>query len=192
MFCSKCGDKINTGERFCGSCGEAVNVQPVNQSMPTAVYQQEPAPADQQTSARGALSFKVLSLIALIICAILWFTAPFIAVNILTLGDQPSALQFITDQIAYIGDLTESPSFWAAVLSIVGIVLCFFCTIGNKKTATRIIAILTEIPLAIVLFRTISWVDDIKEFAAVIGLGFWWIFALLFMVIIANGKNARW
>ena len=29
MFCSECGNKLETGERFCGKCGTKVLVEPV-------------------------------------------------------------------------------------------------------------------------------------------------------------------
>lgn len=133
---------------------------------------------------------RLICIIALIISAVLWLTSPFIAINLLTLGDQPSALQFITDDITYIGELTESPAFWAAVFSAAGIIACFVCVIAKKGIASRAIAILAEIPMAWVMVCKLRWAEgDMEYFWDSFGFGFWGIFLLFIVVIIFSGKK---
>lgn len=137
-------------------------------------------------------NIRVPSLIAIFICAILWFFAPFIAINILTLGDQPTALQFITDDIFYIGELTESPAFWAAVFSLGGIIMCFICDIIKKPVVSRIIAVLAEIPMVWAMVNAFRWADgDMEDFFDMFGMGFWGIFLLFLVVILVRGERVN-
>ena len=121
----------------------------------------------------------LLILILLIICAVLWFAAPFIAVNLLTFGNQPTALQFITDDIFYLGDLKQSTAFWAAVISLIGIILCYFFLVRQNFKAICVTAILTEIPMSIALYEGLQWEYN----GGVLGMGFWGI-TILFLIII--------
>lgn len=134
---------------------------------------------------------KTICLILIIVSAALWVTAPFVAINLLTIGEQPTALQLITDDVTYIGELSESPAFWAAVISLAGIVVCFICIVMGKLYATRIIAIITEIPLMWSLVDTIMWAKNEGEKIYYInGFGFWGILLLL-IVVIAFAKNNK-
>lgn len=134
-------------------------------------------------------NYRLIRLISIIICAILWLVAPFIAINLLTLGDQPSALQFIMDDITYIGELTESPAFWAAVSSLGGIVVCFICEIVKKPTVSRITAVVAEIPMVLAMVNAFRWADgDMEDLFDMLGVGFWGIF-LLFLVVILVGEK---
>ena len=182
MYCSRCGKEIDTGSRFCGICGEAVNGQSVNQPGPTRTY--------YSTSPQPVARVKSLCLIAIIICAILWFAAPFLAINMVTLSSnsgQPTALQLATGGATAIGDI--SAEICAAVISIIGIVICFFCVLAKKNIATRVIAILTDITLAIVLIDVISAWQGYADITKVVGIGYIGIFVLLLVVIISSGKS---
>lgn len=137
-------------------------------------------------------SRNTLCIICLVICAVLWLFAPFIAINLLTMGNQPAALDFITDNITYIGELTESPSFWTAVGSMIGIVACFICAVAKKGSCVRVIAIITELPMLWVLVRMFRWADgDMENFFEVFGFGYWGILILLFIVIVLSGKSSE-
>lgn len=137
-------------------------------------------------------NIRIPSIIALVICAILWLVAPFTAINIITLGNQPTALQFITDDITFIGEITETPVFWAAVFSMGGIIVCFFCDIIRKPTVSRIVAAMAEIPMIRVMFNAFRWADgDMEDLFNMLGIGFWGIFLLFLVVILANGKKVN-
>lgn len=139
-----------------------------------------------QSSNRNALC-----IVCMVICAALWAFAPFVAINLLTMGDQPSALDFITDNILYIGELTESLAFWAAVGSLIGIIICFFCATAKKRSAVHTTAILTELPMLCLIIEMFLWADDMEEFSEVFGFGFWCILVLFLVVIAASGKNTQ-
>lgn len=132
-----------------------------------------------------------ICLAAIIICAFLWFAAPFIAVNLLTLGDQPTGLQFITDDIDYIGEMTESPTFWCTVAALIGIVICFILIILKKTRGTLIAALLTEIALMVAFVNAFNWVvlDEEEDLFDAFGAGFWGIAILILIVILLSGSD---
>lgn len=135
------------------------------------------------------------ALISIILCAILWLAAPFLAINILTLDNQPSALQLLMDDVTYIGSLVEDPAFWAAVGSLVGIIVCFLCVIAKKYTGSRVIAALTELPLLIALVHRFLWAADdpgttLNLLSRSLGIGFWGIALLLLVVVLWGGNKA--
>lgn len=141
----------------------------------------------------------LICLAAIIICAILWFAAPFLAVNVLTLGNQPSGLQFIMGNTTYPGNLIGLTSFGAAIASLIGIILIFLCTLIKKDNASHIIAILMEIPMLVAFIDLLIWAaddpgDTFSMIIKAVGIGFWGIFALFFIVILAtrrkDGKKA--
>lgn len=137
-------------------------------------------------------SRNTMCIVCLIICVALWFFAPFVAINILTMGDQPSALDFITDNITYIGELTEAPPFWASVGSLIGIVVCLFCAVAKKGFAVRVVAIITELPLFWVMFEMFRWADgNMDDFFEMFGFGYWCILVLLLIVIVLSGKGTE-
>jgi len=183
MYCTKCGNQIETGAQFCTSCGKAVNVQPL-QPPQTPVY--------QPTITQPVAVFKPICLIAIIICALLWLATPFMAVNRATLSrnsGQPTALQIITDDVSAIGDMANSPVFWAALISIIGIAICFFCTLAKKNTATRVLAILTDISLAIAMLSTLNALSGDAGVTEVAGIGYFGIFILLLLVVFISGNK---
>lgn len=141
----------------------------------------------------------LICLTAIIICAILWFAAPFLAVNVLTLGNQPSGLQFIMGNTTYPGNLVGLTSFGAAIASLIGIILIFLCTLIKKDNASHIIAILMEIPMLVAFIDLLIWAaddpgDTFSMIIKAVGIGFWGIFALFFIIILAtrrkDGKKA--
>lgn len=191
-FCESCGSKLEDDDLFCPECGEpCCTLEEYENRQGNHVKGAEsgisiPSDSDNRESSS---SINYLCLVFLIGCIILWYTAPFAAINLATLGDQPTALQLVMDDVIYIGELTESTAFWAAIASIIGIIICFISTVVTANGMTRIVAVLTEIPLTIALFDIVYWADDIEEFLEAIGPGFWGIFILLFIVICASGKN---
>lgn len=122
-------------------------------------------------------------------CILLWIGAPFAAINILTLGEQPTALQLMQGDVLYLGELSEAPQAWAALISIIGIVICAISTIAAANKVTRTVAILTELPMILVLIAMLDWADDAEELMEALGLGFWGISVLLLIVAIVIGIN---
>ncbi len=127
----------------------------------------------------------IYCLISLVVCVVLWLSAPFVAINILTFGDQPTALQLVMDDVSYIGNLTSTFAFWAALASFVGIIICLVSTIINANTAICVSAIVSECFLLFTLLYAII-LFGIKGIFEIFGVGFWGIFVLLLVVIIVN------
>ena len=128
-----------------------------------------------------------IGIIATILCAFLWLSAPFMAINRATLArnsGQPTALQIVTDDVSKLGDMTDSPVFWCALLSIIGIALCFFF---NKSSTICFIAILTETTLATVMMIMLNSLGGDAGITEVAGIGYIGIFLLLMIVIVVNG-----
>ena len=135
-------------------------------------------------------TIRIPSLIAIVICAILWFSSPFVAVNLITLGKQPSALQLVTGDFFHIGNLSDSPAYWAAVFSIGGIIVCFICDIVKISIVSRIVAVVAEIPMIQAMVNVYRWADgDMERLFDMLGMGFWGIFLLFFVVILISGKK---
>ena len=167
---------------------------------PQANYQTpEPAPADPEfthktvdlnpVSYRDNVAFRPVCLIVLIVCAVLWLFAPFVAVNLITLGDQPTALQFVTDDITYLGDLTDNAEYWASIVTMVCLVICFICILMKKHTPARILAIIALVPMVLTLIHIIDWAGgDFEDMLEIAGIGYWGIFAG-FIVLMIDSKN---
>ena len=133
-------------------------------------------------------AFRPFCLIVLVICLILWFAAPFMAVNLLTMGDQPTALQLITNDVMIIGKITETNAFWGAVISLIGLVVCLICTIFKKNAATRVIAIITASIMALLFATMLN--SSYYEPTDVTGFGYIGIFVLLIITaILSSGKR---
>ena len=165
-ICTYCGTLLLHEAAFCSECGK-----------PCCKVE------NQDKQAKNGIGLKKpLLLILLGVCAILWLAAPFIAVNLLTFGNQPTALQFITDDIIYLVNIKESSAYWAAVVSLAGIILCFFFVTRENYKATCVIAIFTEIPMAIALYEGLQWSYN----GGVLGMGFWGIAILLLIVILVS------
>jgi hypothetical protein len=76
--------------------------------------------------------------------------------NLFTLyvGEQPTAYQSITGDYFFIGTLTDTPGYWAALISGIGIAICFVCTLMRKNIVVCITAILADVALGIAYFAT--------------------------------------
>ena len=139
---------------------------------------------------KSSSTIRIPSLVVIVICAILWFSAPFVAVNLATLGNQPSALQLITGDFLHIGDLSDLPAYWAAVFSIGGIIVCFICDIVKRFVISRIVAAVAEIPMIPVMVDAYLWADgDMEGPFNRLGVGFLGIFLLFLVVIFTAGTN---
>jgi len=190
MFCSKCGTQLDSDVKFCAKCGTATQQEPVAARpavtpLVVAPVYQPISPPTSVPAMKPTASLKPIPLIAIVICAILWFAAPFMAVNMFTMGDQPTALQLVTGDVMLLGEITETPAFWAAVVSAIGIVLCLLFTIAKKNIASRVLSILTNVVLVLAAVMVADM--DLTE---MIGLGYLGIFILLWVVCFAaNNKK---
>jgi len=179
MFCEKCGSQLGCEERFCDICSEGFD-KSANQS-------------NSNPECRRAFvltaSFKPLCRIAILICVLLWVVAPFMTVSSETMGYQSSGFVMVFYSlltcfydIDKIGTVAATPAFWAALISFIGIVVCFF-TLGKKNMVTRITVLITDTSLAaIFVFIFFQIGENVSSVMDVVGIGYIGIFAFLFLV----------
>lgn len=131
---------------------------------------------------------KLICLVALLICIVLWVFAPFLAINYITLDEPPSALRVVLDDVTYFGERTSSSLFWATIVSLIGILVSLLCVFTKKNVVLRITAIVTDVYLlysVIVTWGFDKWeyTEDIgvvvEYISRACGFGFWGIFYLL-------------
>lgn len=190
-FCGYCGAPIPSGVAVCPGCGKPLVSE--NNSMPPEPGRknaEETVSAVDDENEETTIKANYIGMICTGIAMILWFAAPFLAVNLLTLGDQPTAFQLVCHDVTVIGELMETSAFWAALVSAIGIIMCFVGSLASEQKTTRIVAMVTEVPLLVSLLEMASWAYDLEEFFECFGIGFWGI-AVLLLVIAYLNKNSK-
>ena len=210
MFCWKCGKEIPDTGTFCPRCGTdkqrfsvkgsdnkaptvdaqqtvPVNVQPSAQSVTQNNYQPNQG-TTYQPMPQPIGAIRPIPLIAVIICAFLWLAAPFMAVNRATLDAQPSALQLLINNVTLIGNIVETTAFWAALVSLFGIIICLVCMLAKQNTATRVLSIITSAIMLLILIASIAQAN-IDNPIRIVGFGYILIFILLIVVSLTCSKK---
>ena len=191
-YCDQCGTQLNDEDKFCFSCGTWLSVE----DLPGSFLKKDDKEVDNMVSSDNQSNNKqnppriniwCLALIA--VCAFVWFKGPFVAVNLLTMGDQPTAYQIVTDDVLVIGDLEETSVYWAAVGTIIGLIICCVTALCKGNKVVRIVALVSEVPLLIVFLDYISAIDDIEELFDVYGFGFWGLLILLAIIAYVGGQQ---
>jgi|GEM_PF-3213021 len=189
MHCGKCGKQVLGGGRFCGNCGGEVIRQAMMQSNSDSTPQANPIPKSTNSN--------VICILLIGVCAVLWLVAPFISVNAATLSShsgQPTALQILTNDVTAIGSIRGSLVFFAALVSIVCIVICFFCAINRKRTTMSVTATLTNVLLVTTYLNQQSFFArafgrSFSTIGEVVGIGCIGIFLLLFLACFTCPKS---
>ena len=114
------------------------------------------------------------------VCTILWFFAPFMAVNYASVRNQPTAFQVIIGDVWAIGSITvDNPAFYSALVSVIGICLSILFILKNKPKALRITAIIANVVLIIAAYDMMGWsLFRHLSLFDVIGIGYTGIFIL--------------
>lgn len=190
-FCENCGAKLEYSDRFCPECGTSCCVldEHEDNTIDKSGIDVHTALSVDDENSTPSMDINRVCLLLLFGCIILWFTAPFVAINILTLGDQPTALQLIKGDFLYLGELTETVAFWAAIISAVGLIICIIFAFKSAYRTVRTVAIVTELPLVLEMIEMLNWADDAQELFEALGFGFWSILILLFVVICVSGNK---
>lgn len=193
--CSGCGEPLEDGAAFCCYCGTQqtsvypapapvtdttpVNAVPTAQATPSHSGPSAPASTDPVLSTTERTVWDtVLSLF----CGLLWLFAPFIAINLFTMGDQPTALQYIRDDVIYLGELTESEVFWTAVITMLGIIICLIASICKSFRTVRVTSVICLLSLAWMMGRYLYAFDGDSSVWECFGIGYWGL-ALLFLIM---------
>lgn len=213
-FCSACGAKVEVDTPFNPSAAFKMAGDLSNDSVGTPRVHKEPDPVvvsvpdeDRKISEKllnedstytpiecnnkPNANINFISLALVVICAIVWFAAPFMAVNYYTFGDQPTALELLQDEVTYIGDLEESAAYKAAVISIIGLAICLVCVLCKSRVITRIAAAGTLIPLMKTIIDVMQWADDSEEFMDFFGAAYWCIVVGLVLVVFLGGRMRK-
>lgn len=190
-YCGDCGAELKDNMKFCPRCGKRCDM----------VVQPEMSKDRLQNANQHQLSYyEWVCLVALILCIVLWLFAPFLAINRITLDEQPSALQVVIDDVTYFGERSSSSLFWATVVSLIGIFVGFLCVFIKRGVVLRITAIVTDVYLVysvIVTWGFDRWryTEDMGVVAEYIiracGFGYWGILFLLLIVAVFAKNISR-
>ena len=221
MICPKCNATIPDKAVFCPSCGGRVAApapvvpkpEPEDRTVrvrkaapetviPVAVPKPEPQTyipenegwenptVTEVDKPRYIINF--ISLLLLVGCLALWVLMPFMAVNYATMGDQPTALALLLDDVDYLGDLTEALAYWMAIAADGGLVLCLACVLLKSRIVTRILAVIAAAPFVFSIVSVAQWAEDFGEFFEFFGIAFWGILvALLAVAVLGGGWRKR-
>ena len=158
--------------------------QPEYQDPVEDVWKEDPV----FTKEKPGYMINFISLVLLVVCIALWVLLPFMAVNIETLGAQPTALALLLDDVSYTGRLADSLAFWMALVAIAGSVLCLACVVLKSRVVTRILAALTAGAFVVSIVSVAKWAVDIREFFEFFGIAFWGILVALLAVAVLGGS----
>lgn len=210
-FCSACGAKVEIDPEFnpsaafkkAGDLSDDKGASPKVQAEPDPVVVSVPkedrmlsekllndgiTEISEKLGDKPSYMINYVSLALIVICLIVWFATPFMAVNYYTFGDQPTALELLQDDVTYIGDLEESAAYKAAVISVIGLALCLACVLCKSRIITRLAAAGTLIPLTKNIIDVMRWADDSEEFMDFFGAAYWCIVIGLVFVLFLGGR----
>ena len=192
-YCWSCGNPVKPGQKFCGKCGvkleEDVPIEPP--LIPEDDF--ENLAKDKNENARVENS--ILSILCLLLvagCLYLWFCAPLTAINLLTIGDQPSGWTLLASGDYEFEYLKDSTIFWLEIASLGGMLLCLLAIFNRSSGGTRIFAALTEVSLVAAAIQMYRWLEgDMDYFFDAFGYGFWAIAVLMLVVFLLSGGIKR-
>lgn len=211
-FCPLCGGKVAAGSNSscpagfmkAGNLTDSVHQSDAVETSPVPIAVTFPK-EDRRTSAAplsgdNAVPFQspnqstahainFFSLMLIVVCLVAWFSAPFMAINILTLGDQPTALELLQEDVIYIGDLKKTEAYEAAMVSIIGISICAVCVLCESAVFTRVVAACTLYPISKNIIDAMRLVDNSEEVQYFFGAAYWIIFASLILILIFGGRR---
>ena len=207
MICPKCNATIPDKAVFCPGCGARIETpapvipkdprieedrtvrvrrakpDPVTHHQPEEVLPEDPVVTREKP--RYRINF--LSLALLVAGLALWVLMPFMAVNNVTLGDPPTALALLLDDVDYVGELTDALAYWMAIAAAAGLVLCLACVVLKSRIVTRILAVGTLVPFAVAITNVAEWAEDLSAFFDFFGIAFWGILPVLAAVAVLGG-----
>lgn len=186
MYCTKCGTQLSDEHKFCRACGAQIGAPSTTDTEPTF------APIYRRPTRSGA-SFRPVSLVFIILCAVLWLVGPFAAVNLITFENQPTGLEFLTGDVPAVGDLTDSIAFWASIVTLISVIVCLIGTLTKNRVLTLVFSILAAALLLLTFFDVIDWLKDLfgdlDRLFQVLDIGFWGLLVSWTVVIIDSSRK---
>lgn len=217
-FCTRCGSdirkdvsfsrvdnpmQINTMNYYNQQMDDNITFQnrvKVNYYAKQGVMPEDVKPVVRNPVANNGADNKIVNinltnLIVSAICVVLWLVAPFEALNLFDLGDQPSAFQLFADKDLFVlVELNQTTAYWSALFSIIAIVVCFVATLAKADHICHDFAIVGVMPMiyeVILTFTNIDESDGIDLFMEIFGIGYWSIM-ILFFVLICNSRRKNY
>lgn len=190
MYCAKCGRQMENTAQYCPYCGAKVDPAAAKSgpletgNRPDYVRprgdagQNSPEEAD---NAGNKIRCRIRTA-AIAVSMILWFAAPYIAVDLFTFYQQPTAFQIITNRVPHWAPLLESMAFWASAACLLTYVFGLAGIAGRKHKAVHGFAVIAEILMGIALIQNVIW--TMEGVAGSLGMGYWGQL-VLFLIIIA-------
>lgn len=194
MYCASCGREIENSARYCPYCGTKVEPQAGNPNRISEAEKNQPVKELPCTKPeRSALeraaegqngvseNRRRMRMVVYVASILLWLFAPYMAVDLFTFYQQPTAFQIVTNQVAYLGSLFESLAFWASAACLMTFIFGLPRVSDKNHTAAHIFSILAELLMGIALLQNIFW--SLQGLEGYLGVGYWGQ-AILFLLII--------
>ena len=183
MYCTECGHKLEDSSKFCSACGAEVNILDEIDDVPLGETTQPPAlnPIVPKKERDKSSIKRTSCLLALISSLVLCFFAPFVAVNLLSFYEQPTAWQIVSNQVPVLGSIYMTTGFWASAFLFITIIVGLVTIRKSKSKMTHVLAIVAEIFMILAFIESLMWYNEGLE--GYLGFGFWAIAFLLLIII---------
>lgn len=202
-YCWSCGKPVKPTQKFCGKCGAKLFDEPP--IIPPVELPVKPLAGPARTAMdtdgnerleNGLISFLCLMLV--VGCLFLWFRAPLAAINLLTMGDQPSGWTLLGSgdyEFEYLKDLTI---FWLEIASLGGMLLCMLALLLQAPGGAKLFAALTVVSIVSISVERYRWLEgglglegDMEYYFDAFGYGFWVIALLMLLVFLLSGGSKK-
>lgn len=135
--------------------------------------------------------FNSFAFIIILVAMALWAFAPFVAVNIITMGDPPSAYDLITGNFVHIGSISGSSASLAcmgSIIALAGALVFQLVDFGAVRKFFAVIGIASMIPN---LMEYLEAFGDsfFEDFFDIYGIGY--VGILIIFVMLLFMKNAK-
>lgn len=125
---------------------------------------------------------RVLGIAFVVLGVVLWVVAPFAAINLLTIDNQPTAYEvFANKNIRYIGNIRESDAYACAGFALAGFVGCFIGFFFKKYWVALISS-----GGSVYGFLQIMGEVSPHSYEDLFGIGFWGVVGVLLVLFICS------
>lgn len=191
MYCAKCGRQMENTAQYCPYCGAKVGVAAAKGGRLEKADRPDPArllgtavqkPAKEVKKTEYKTHWTIRNA-ALAISIILWFAAPYIAVDLFSFYQQPTGFQIVIDRVPRLASRFESVAFWASAACLLTYVFELAGMAGKKHKAAHGFAVIAELLMGIALIQHVIW--TMEGLAGSVGVGYWGQVILFLIIIMA-------